>query len=62
MSKAKLSGALTNWDSFKAAKMHKQQVIAKQKKSFFEEEIVENRKRPKEMWKFFTWSKFEQSK
>ena len=49
--KFKHSGLETDKDNFKVAKMHLQKMILKKKKSHFEEELVKNRNKPKELWK-----------
>ena len=49
--KFKHSGLETDKDNFKVAKMHLQKMILKKKKSYFEEELSQNRSKPKEFWK-----------
>ena len=49
--KFKHSGLETDKDNFRVAKMHLQKMILKKKKSYVEEELGENRKKPKELWK-----------
>ena len=41
----------TDKDNFKDAKMHLQNMILKKNKSYLEEELAENRNKPKELWK-----------
>ena len=47
----KHSGLETDKDNFKVAKMHLQEMILKKNKSYFEEELGKDRKKPKELWK-----------
>ena len=49
--KFKHSGLETDKDNFKVTKMHLQIMILKKKKSYFEEELAQNRSKPKEFWK-----------
>ena len=49
--KIKCSGLETDKDNFKVAKMHLQKMIIKKEKSYFEEELVKNRSKPKELGK-----------
>ena len=49
--KFKHSGLETDKDNFKVAKMHLQKMMLNKKKSYFEEELDKNRKKPKELWK-----------
>ena len=49
--KFKHSSLETDKDNFKLAKMHLQKMMLKKKKSYFEEEVDKNRKKPKELWK-----------
>ena len=49
--KFKHSGLETDKDNFKVAKMHLQKMILKKKKSYFEEELSQNRSKPNEFWK-----------
>ena len=49
--KFKHPGLETDEENFKVAKMHLQKMILKKKKSYFEEELVKNRNKPKELWK-----------
>ena len=48
--KFKHSGLETNKDNFKVTKMPLQKMILK-KKSYYEEELVNSRNKPKELWK-----------
>ena len=45
--KLKHSGLETDKDNFKVVKVHLQKMILKKKKSYFEEELGNNRKKPK---------------
>ena len=45
------SGLETDKDNFKVAKMHLQKMILKEKKFYSQEELAQNRNKPKEIWK-----------
>ena len=49
--KFKHFGVETNKDNFKDIKMHLQKIILKKKKSYLEENLATNRKKPKKLWK-----------
>ena len=49
--KFKHSGFETDKDNFKVAKMQLQKMILKKKKSYSEEELAQNGRKPKEFWK-----------
>ena len=49
--KFKHSGLETDKDNSKVANIHLQKMILKKKKSYIEEELGQNRTRPKELWK-----------
>ena len=49
--KFKHSGLETDKDNFKVTKMPLQKMILKKKKSYYEEELVNSRNKPKELWK-----------
>lgn len=49
--KLKHPGLQTDKDNFKVIKMHLQKMILTKKKSYLEEKLATNRKKPKKLWK-----------